>query len=380
MSKLAQTTSKYTIYVKFEADGIVEKPDVIGAIFGQTEGLLGPDMELRELQRTGRIGRIDVNLRTHNGKTTGKIIIPSSLDSAETSLIAACVETIERVGPCNAKIQVERIEDVRANKRKYVVERAKELLGKMFEENFYDIEQITEQIKEAIRTSEISEYKGLPAGPNVANYDSIIIVEGRADVLNLLKNGIKNVIAIEGTSVPKAIIDLSKEKVATAFLDGDRGGDLILKELLEVCDIDFIARAPEGKEVEELSKKEIYKCLRSRVPTHQETEIIKEEKTHRIPIETNKLDKFKTLLEELIGTRAACFLDENMQILGKVPVKEMFSAMRGLNANALLFDGNIDQKLLNQCSANGIKYVVGMKIDRVRIPKGIFALTIQDLR
>jgi DNA primase len=381
MSKLAQTTSKYTIYVKFEADGIVEKPDVIGAVFGQTEGLLGPDMELRELQRTGRIGRIDVILKNHNGKTTGKIIIPSSLDSSETALIAACVETIERVGPCNAKIKVERIEDVRATKRKYVVERAKELLSKMFEEGFYDIEQITEQIKEAIRTSEISEYKGLPAGPNLSNYDSIIIVEGRADVLNLLKNGIKNVIAIEGTSVPKAIVDLSKEKVTTAFLDGDRGGDLILKELLEVCDIDFVARAPKGKEVEELSKKEIYKCLRSRIPTNQEKpEIVKEEKTTRIHIEGDKLTVFKKTLEELVGTRAACFLDENMQILGRVPVKEMFSAMRGLNASALVFDGNIDQKLLNQCCNNAIKYVVGMRIERVRIPEGLYALTIRDLR
>jgi DNA primase len=64
MGKLAQATSKYTIYARFDADGTVEKPDVIGAVFGQSEGLLGPDMELRELQKTGRVGRIDVEMRT----------------------------------------------------------------------------------------------------------------------------------------------------------------------------------------------------------------------------------------------------------------------------------------------------------------------------
>ena len=111
MGKLAQATSKYTIVANFKADGIVEKPDVIGAVFGQTEGLLGPDMELRELQRTGRIGRIDVVIRSVNGKAEGTIYIPSSLDSSETALIAATMETIERIGPCNAKVIIEKIED-----------------------------------------------------------------------------------------------------------------------------------------------------------------------------------------------------------------------------------------------------------------------------
>ncbi|MEM5872331.1 MAG: DNA primase DnaG [Candidatus Aenigmatarchaeota archaeon] len=384
MGKLAQATSKYTIYAKFEADGTVEKPDVIGAVFGQTEGLLGPDMELRELQKTGRIGRIDVEMKNVNGKTSGIIIIPSSLDSSETALIAACIETIERVGPCNAKITVEKIEDIRTTKRKYVIDRAKELLGKIFEESVADSQQIAEQIKEAVRVAEISEYKGLPAGPNLESYDSIIVVEGRADVLNLLKNGIKNVIAIEGTSIPKQIIDLSKQKIVTAFLDGDRGGDLILKELMAVASVDFIARAPRGKEVEELTKKEIFQCLRAKEPTEQvKPEIVREEHkitpTYQTNIEYDKLERFKEILDDLIGTRAACFLDENLEILGRVPTKEMFSAMRELDAEALIIDGDIDQKLVNQCANNGIKYIVGMKVGRIRTPEGIFVLTIQDL-
>src|SRR3972149_739447 len=269
ISKLAITASKYTIYARFDAEGTVEKPDVIGAVFGQTEGLLGQDMDLRELQRTGRVGRIDVEIENKEGKTSGTIIIPSSLDSSETSLIAACIETIERVGPCNAKITIDKIEDVRADKRKFVMERAKELLGSMFDEGAPDTQAITEQLKETVRSAEISEYEGLPAGPNLELYDSLIIVEGRADVLTLLRNGIKNVIAIEGTSVPKAVADLSREKIVTVFLDGDRGGDLILKELFATCDIDSVARAPRGKEVEELSKKELFKSLREKMPADE---------------------------------------------------------------------------------------------------------------
>jgi DNA primase len=394
MGKLAQATSKYTIYAKFEADGTVEKPDVIGAVFGQTEGLLGPDMELRELQKTGRIGRIDVEMKNVNGKTSGVIIIPSSLDSSETALIAATIETIERVGPCNAKIAVEKIEDVRITKRKYVVDRAKELLGGIFDEGTGDSQQIAEQIKESVRVAEISDYKGTPAGPNLEMYDSIVIVEGRADVLNLLKNGIKNVIAIEGTSVPKTVADVSKQKITTVFLDGDRGGDLILKELMAVAEIDFVARAPRGKEVEELSKKEIFQCLRSREPTEQARTEAKEEQIVKAPqkqrqtetritetrIEPEKLTRFKEILEDLVGTRAACFLNGGLEILGRVPVKEMFSAMKELDSEVLLFDGDVDQKLVNQCANNGIKYVVGMKVGKIRVPEGLFVITIQDLK
>ena len=212
MAKLAQTSSKYIIYAKLEADGTVEKPDVIGAVFGQTEGLLGPEMDLRELQQTGRIGRIDVELRTEGGKTRGTIIIPSSLGSAETAMIAATIETIERVGPCTSRIKVDKIDDVRIGKRSYVVSRAKELLGKMVSEGSPETQEISEEIKTAVRSSEIVKFRGLPAGPNVETSDSIVVVEGRADVVNLLRSGVKNAIAIQGTSVPDTIKRLSKER------------------------------------------------------------------------------------------------------------------------------------------------------------------------
>ena len=266
MAKLAPTSTKYIVKASIKAKGIVEKPDVIGAVFGQTEGLLGADLDLRELQRTGRIGRIEVNLNTIEGNSEGEIIIPSSLDGAETALIAATLETIERVGPCNAEIKLISVEDTRADKRKFVVDKAKEILKTLSEAGVPNADEVSEQIKAAVRTDEITNYQGSPCGPNLLESENIIIVEGRADVVNLLKYGIKNTIAIEGTSVPPAVAELTKVKSATVFVDGDRGGELIIKELSIKGDIDFVTAAPRGKEVEELSQKEVFKALRDKIP------------------------------------------------------------------------------------------------------------------
>ena len=118
-------TIKYVIQAKFEIEGVVEKPDVIGAVFGQTEGLFGPELDLRELQKTGRIGRIEIELHSKNDRTTGTITIPTSLDRVSTALIAASIESINRVGPCSAKVVLEKIEDIREARRKVIVDRAK---------------------------------------------------------------------------------------------------------------------------------------------------------------------------------------------------------------------------------------------------------------
>jgi DNA primase len=264
-------TTKYVIYADIGADGIVERPDVVGAIFGQTEGLLGSDLDLRDLQKTGRLGRIDVQITSSGGKSNGTISIPSSFDKVETAILAAALETIDRVGPCIARIGVKKIEDVRAAKRKYVIERAKRILVEMFDENILETEEITEEIKQSVRVEEITHLgkDNLPAGPNVVDSDAILVVEGRADVLNLLKYGIKNAVAVGGTNVPPNIGELCAKKVVTAFTDGDRGGELIIKELLQVADIDFVARAPEGKSVEDLTQKEIVRALRQKIPVEQ---------------------------------------------------------------------------------------------------------------
>jgi DNA primase len=267
--------TKYMIKAKITADGIVEKPDVVGAIFGQTEGLLGEDLDLRDLQKTGRIGRIEVEVVSKGGKSEGIIYVSSSMDQVETVIIASSLETIDRVGPCKANIRVLGIEDVRIIKREKVVERAKELLNDMISQSKGSSADLTQSIRQSIQVEEITTYgkDKCPAGPGVKDSESIIIVEGRSDVLNLLKSGIKNAIAVEGTNIPKTVQDLSREKVTTAFVDGDRGGELILRELFQTSEIDFVARAPRAHEVEELSSKQLVKCLRNKVPGDQYMEM-----------------------------------------------------------------------------------------------------------
>ena len=265
------TTTKYLIHAQINANGIVEKPDVVGAVFGQTEGLLSNDLDLRELQRTGRIGRIQVIIHSNGGRAKGEIVIPSSLDRIETAILAASLETINRVGPCEASIEVLRVEDVRAVKRQQVINRAKEIYMGMMETVSPESMKMIEEIRESMRVHEISEFgaERLPAGPNVHTSDAIIVVEGRNDVLNLLKYGIKNTVAVEGVNIPTSVAELTKKRTVTAFVDGDRGGELILKELLQVGDVDYITRAPRGKEVEDLEKEEVLIALRDKAPTEQ---------------------------------------------------------------------------------------------------------------
>jgi DNA primase len=376
MAKLAQNFAKYVIYAKMHAKGIVEKPDVIGAVFGQTEGLLGQDMDLRELQRTGRVGRIEVIIKNNKGNSYADIIIPCSLDASETALIASSLETIEKVGPCDAQIEIAKVEDVRSQKRRYVIERAKEILKAMIEEGMPDSQRMTEMIKEAVRSWEVSEYEGLSCGPDIKNNDEIIVVEGRADVINLLKNGIKNVIAIEGSKIPQAIINLSKEKIVTAFLDGDRGGDLNLKKLLAVAEIDFVARAPEGKEVEELSKKEIYKALREKIPADQVgIEKISEEKEE---IESSQIEFFRKLLEELIGTRAA-YLVKGQEILTKIPISEIGIVLDEFNPDTIIMDAKINQAIVSLAEKKNINYLIGIGFKEPVQSKKVKILTMKEL-
>ncbi len=398
MGKVDLGTTKYVIKAKIEINGVVEKPDVVGAIFGQTEGLLGNDLDLRELQKTGRIGRIEVNVDSKGGKSRGYINVPSSLDKVETAILAAALETIDRVGPCEASITIETIEDVRVSKRKRVVERAKNILGTMIEEITPDSMEITEEVKEAVRLREIVKFgrDRLPAGPNVADSDAIIVVEGRADVLNLLKNGIKNAIAVEGTSIPKTIVDLSKEKTVTAFLDGDRGGELILRELLQVAEVDFVARAPNGKEVEELTKKEIFKGLRNKIPAEQVIGMLasKQERkgkewTRGVEVperpkrkKNKKAEKFKKFFKDLSGTLKAYLLDEEANVIKEVAVRDLALALQNSKEKiyAVIFDGVVTQRLVEIASEKDVSYLVGAKVGNVtKKPAELKLLTSRDL-
>ena len=267
MAKISPTSIKYSIIADFVAEGPFQKPDVIGALFGQTEGLLGSDMELRELQKEGKIGRIEVELVTEGGKTTGEITIPSALDKTETTIIAASLETIDKIGPTDAKISIRDISDVRGSKRDYIMERAKALLSGIKNEGMDSTEMGTE-LRESARLLKVVEYgaEGLAAGPNIDNEKELIVCEGRADVVNMLRYGINNVIGMQGTRFPKTIATLSETKEITLFVDGDRGGKLIAQNVCDNAKVVYIATAPDGKEVEELAGKELLQALRKKVP------------------------------------------------------------------------------------------------------------------
>jgi DNA primase len=267
MAKISPVSIKYMIHAKFTAEGALEKPDVIGALFGQTEGLLGSDLEMRELQKEGKIGRIEVDLERHGKQTIGNIKIPTALDQSETTLIGAAIETIERVGPSDAQVEVERIEDVRGSKRDYIIERAKKLMSQI--EGSADSREISSTVKTSSRMAKIQEYgdSKLPCGD--ISGKEVIVVEGRADVLNLLRNGVDNVISMNGTKLPDEIKGLGEEKELTLFVDGDHGGELIVKNASENAKVSFVASAPDGKEVEELTGKEILSNLRKKVSVQE---------------------------------------------------------------------------------------------------------------
>ncbi|MBN2250459.1 MAG: DNA primase [Candidatus Altiarchaeota archaeon] len=377
MAKAPADITKYNIYADIMIDGVVEKPDVVGAIFGQSEGLLGEGLELRDLQKTGRIGRIEVDIKTKVGKSSGTVVVPSSLDMVETSIIAAAIETVDRVGPCNAKITVKDVEDARSQKRKAVVNRAKDILKKLMDEEIPESMELTDEVKKSVQLSEIASYENLPAGPAIATADSIILVEGRADVLNMLKCGIKNVIAVGGTNIPKQIIDLSKEKTSIAFLDGDRGGDIILKELSQVADIDFVARTPRGKEVEELTKKEVVMALRRKVPLSQLKGFASKEESggndqvsqpspgpQRPPQQQtqqpNNNGKLLSLLKEVKGKLTARLFDKNLEQITEIEIKDLVPSLKDVQPYCVVFDGIVTQRLVDAASESGVGCIVGI--------------------
>ncbi|RJX15409.1 DNA primase [Candidatus Bathyarchaeota archaeon] len=367
-------TAKYVIHAKFEVNGIVEKPDVIGAIFGQTEGLFGPELDLKELQKNNRIGRIEVEVKTEHNKSYGTITVSSSLSKAATAILAAAIESVERVGPWEAKVQLEKIEDLREVKRRQIIRRAKEILKKWTFESVPETDEILREISDVLKPSEIVTYgpEQLPAGPDVDSAQSIIVVEGRADVHNLLRCGIKNVIAIEGAKIPETIVRLSKEKQVTVFLDGDRAGDLILKELLQTVDVKYVARAPPRKEVEELTCKEIMTALREKIPASDVRM-----KYARIHVPSKIID----IIENLKGTLEAVLLNDKLEILARVPVSELAEKLPSVeDVSTVVFDGIITQRLVDLAEDKGVKYLIGDKISELnRRPVKPRLLTFEDV-
>ena len=418
------TSSKYVIRASIRANGVVNKSDVVGAVFGQTEGLLGDELDLRDLQKSGRMGRVEVDVKSDKGKSTGEIVISSSMDQVETSVFAAALETVERVGPCKATVKITSLEDSRSTKREVIIERARSLLINLIKDSRTAGSTITDTVRQALQTEEIVRFKGkLPAGPNVASSDAVIVVEGRGDVLNLLKHGIKNSVAVEGTNVPKEVVALSKERTVTAFVDGDRGGQMIIQELLQVAEVDFIARAPDNTEVEYLTHKQIMKSLRDKMtaelfmeqnkwarpggegkskspkargsgkakPSKTESKSSKteskpstESKPTAVPAKaaTAASPIFLEQLDQLDGSKNARLLmgEELADEVLIVGLPEVLESHKNNGVDTLIMDGVITPHLVDLAPKAGIKIIVAKgKAVLPREPIGLSLFTREDL-
>ncbi|MEM4663181.1 MAG: DNA primase DnaG [Candidatus Diapherotrites archaeon] len=389
MAKTYINSTKYEISAVFKIEGVVDKHDIVGAIFGQSEGLLGEDLDLRELQKNGKIGRIEIIANVQGGITTGNLVVPSSLDIVETCIIGATIETVDKVGPCNATFKVVNIKDKRTWKREQIIARAQELLEKAMHEQIPETEELIKTVRERLRASALIEYgpDKLPAGDAVEKSDHIIVVEGRADVLTLLKNNIRNVIGMDGSKISPTIIELSKRKKVTAFVDGDRGGELILRKLMQLAKVDYVAKAPEGKEVEELTNKEIVMALRKKVPASeikvspQVTEEIPESVYHELenivkqPVEKQQEQPspYAAIMEELRGTLKAKIFGDNMQELATVTVRDLLKTIGEVKgAKAIVLDGIITKRLVEAAENAGVTEIVGAKIGKLDTkPKSI---------
>jgi len=348
---------------------------VIGAVFGQTEGLFGPELDLRELQKSGRIGRIEIDLHSKQDKTTGTITIPTSLDRVSTALIASSIESINRVGPCASKVTLEKIEDVREARRKIIIDRAKEILHKWTIETMPSVDEVFKEVSDTLRIGKVEKYgpEELPAGPELMSAKEIIVVEGRADIINLMRCGLLNTVALEGAKVPEDIKKLCKEKEATALLDGDRGGDLILKELQQVTDVKFIARAPRGKEVEELNCKEIFAAIEAKVPLfEQQQPQVRQPRREKQKVELPK--EIADVIKGLDGTLEAVLMNDKLETLERLPVSQLAEKLQQTEGvDTVVFDGIITQRIVDIATEKNIKRIIAPRLSDAVKP----SLTVQ---
>jgi DNA primase len=397
--------AKYLIRAKIVVDGIVEKHDIVGALFGQTEGLLGSEFDLRSLQDKGRVGRIIVNTKVQNNRTQGEILIPSNLDRIETALLAAMIETVDRVGPYDAELKVVDIQDLRIEKIKKIVERTVELLKVWGKEKTPDLKEVVRSIQEYLKAPEPISYgpEGLPAGPDVDKSDTLIVVEGRADVINLLRYGYMNAIAIGGARrVPDTIKNLANTKKIVLLVDGDHGGDLILKEVLRTLKVDYVVRAPLNREVEELTGKEIEEVLNNAQPVFnfleervksgdKEAELLLQiqKKLHKIQeeyVESESISIPVNVVESaknMQGTLESTIYSADWSEIKKLPVRDLVAELESMEPGkvyAILMDGIITQRLIDVASSKNIKLIIGARIGKVQYkPTDVTILTYNEL-
>jgi DNA primase len=305
------------------------------------------------------------------------------LDRVSTALIAASIESINRVGPCSAKVSIEKIEDIREARRKIIIDRAKEILHKWTIESMPSVDDVYKEISDTMKIGKVEKYgpEDLPAGPGLDSAKEIIVVEGRADIINLMRCGIFNTVALEGAKVPESIKKLTKEKTATALLDGDRGGDLILKELLQVTNVRFIGRAPRGKEIEECNCKEIAEAIEAKVPiTEAAGKPAKKPESvpHHIKVEVP--EPVGQAAKALQGTLEAVLLNDKFEFIERLPVSQLAEKLQQVTGvDTVVFDGIITQRIVDIAGEKNIRRIVASRIsEAVKPALNVELVTFQD--
>ena len=416
---------KYHVKLKFDVDGLVEKADIIGAIFGQTEGLLGPEMNLNELQKVSKVGRIEVNVDTKSNSARGDALIPMSTDISTAALIAAAIESIDKVGPFQAKFSLVGIDDIRAIKKKVIVDRAKKIVQEWATKTISEGEEMLKDVYDASKPGRLTTFgkAQLACGVGVFDSDWIILVEGRADVINLLRAGYDNSIAIEGAKIDETILKLTQGKRTIAFIDGDRAGDLILKELQGLVDIEKVYRAPPGREVEECTPLEISEILKdveqfindkindtNTIPSnvqqirnhhridHSQNQSNNQDQNSSITYNRNltnqSLNKHnnydnsdqkqspdniiskedeevisivKKVFQEINETLEAMVFDKSMKRIVKIPISEIMKKISELkDGNLLILDGIVTPRLVEAANKSGIRYIIGHRTSNLK--------------
>jgi DNA primase len=407
---------KYHVKLKFEVDGLVEKADIIGAIFGQTEGLLGPEMNLNELQKVSKVGRIEVNVDTKSNMAKGDALIPMSTDISTAALIAAAIESIDKVGPFQARFELVGIDDIRAIKKKVIVDRARKIVQEWATKTISEGEEMLKDVYDASKPGKLTAFgkAQLACGTGVFDSDWIILVEGRADVINLLRAGFDNAIAIEGAKIDETVTKLTEGKKVIAFLDGDRAGDLILKELQGLVKIDKILRAPPGREVEECTPLEIAEILKEAIPfvsaISQQTQSLQsqqtegkqvykrgrqeqteEEQEQRVQAPSRNaanirednmdiLSAVKEVYPQINETLEAVLLDSSLKTLLKIPVSDLVKKLNSTEgAKMLVLDGIVTQRLLEAADKAGIEYIIGHRMGDLKKSTDIRVRTFGDM-
>ena len=370
---------KYHVKLSYDVDGLVERADIIGAIFGQTEGLLGPEMNLNELQRVSKVGRIEVIAKSTSNTTSGNAVIPMSTDIDTCALIAAGIESIDKVGPFDCKFTLDAIDDVRAAKKDDIVRRAKEIKQKWATKTVSEGETMLNDVHQG-DSGKLSTYgpSKLTCSSGVFNSKWIILVEGRADVINLLRAGYDNVLAIEGAKIDESIKELCSEKdTVVAFIDGDRAGGFILKELKSVVTLDYELQADTGVEVEELTPQRLDEILQ---PIADEIKNGKPAPKLNSEDDKSIADVASKIFPNLNETLEAVALDGDQNEIFKVPISEVVSKLSSQSGiKYLLLDGIITKRLLEGAKNAGIECVVGHRVAKLSNSDGMTLKTFADL-